>query len=166
MKNAMRTSSMAAKATVFLGLAALLVAGCAARNLQAVQRHRVQRHRVQRHRVHQRRVRLRQEQAPQEQGAAAPSSAAALAPAAATTAPSSAAAGPTGPATVATKMGPLGAYLTDASGKHALPLHARHVTDVDVLRAVRRVLASTVDERCTAGRNGRYRDVPWYEPSH
>jgi predicted lipoprotein with Yx(FWY)xxD motif len=82
MKNAMRAPSTAMKATVFLGMAALLVAGCASKKSNSAAA----------------------SSAPQA------TSAAAAAPAA------TSAAGPTAPATVATKTGPLGAYLTDASG--------------------------------------------------
>jgi predicted lipoprotein with Yx(FWY)xxD motif len=77
MKNAMRAPSTAIKATVFLGMAALLVAGCASKKS---------------------------------------SNSAASAPATSAAAAATSAAGPTGPVTVATKTGPLGAYLTDASG--------------------------------------------------
>jgi predicted lipoprotein with Yx(FWY)xxD motif len=80
MKDAMRAPSTAIKATVFLGIAALLVAGCASKQSSS--------------------------------SAATPSApAASAAPAA-----GASAAGPTAQATVATKTGPLGAYLTDASG--------------------------------------------------
>lgn len=83
MKNAMHAPSTAIKATVFLGMAAFLVAGCASKKSSST---------------------------------AATSSAPATSAAAAAPAATSAA-GPAAPATVATKMGPLGAYLTDASGK-------------------------------------------------
>jgi predicted lipoprotein with Yx(FWY)xxD motif len=108
MKNAMRAPSTAIKATVFLGMAALLVAGCASKkssNSAATSSAPP--------------ATSAAAAAPAATSAAAaapaPSSAAGLAPAATSAAAS--AAEPAGPATVATKMGPLGAYLTDASGK-------------------------------------------------
>ena len=106
MKNAIRTPSMAIKATVFLGTAALLVAGCASKKSSSSAATPST---------------PATSAAPAATSAAVPaaSGAAALAPAASTAAARSAAAsaaGATGPATVATKMGPLGAYLTDAKG--------------------------------------------------
>jgi predicted lipoprotein with Yx(FWY)xxD motif len=113
MKNAMRATSPAIKATVFLGMATLLVAGCASKKSSS-------------------------SPAPSSAAAAtsgAATSAAAAAPAgtsaAAAPAPSSAAgvapaaagasaAGTVAPAvgvSVDVKMGPLGKYLTDATGK-------------------------------------------------
>ena len=108
MKNAMRATSPAIKATVFLGMAALLVAGCASKKSSS---------------------------SATSSSPAAASSAAAAAPAAtsaaAAPAPSSAAgvapaaagasaAGQVVPAVAASvdvKMGPLGKYLTDGTGK-------------------------------------------------
>jgi predicted lipoprotein with Yx(FWY)xxD motif len=87
MKNVMRAT--ATKATVSIGLVALLVAGCASSKSS-------------------------------NSAAASSAQPAATASAAATGAAS--AAEPTGQATVATKMGPLGAYLTDATG-HTLYLY-------------------------------------------
>ena len=102
----MRAPSTTIKATVFLGMAALLVAGCASKkssNTAAASSAPP----------------ATSAAAPADTSAAAPASsgAAGLAPAATSAAASSAAGGSTGPATVATKMGPLGAYLTDASGR-------------------------------------------------
>ena len=88
MKNAMRAPSTAMKATVFLGMAALLVAGCASKKSSS-----------------------------SAAVSSAPATTAAVVPAATGAAAAAAsAAGPTGPVTVATKTGPLGAYLTDARG--------------------------------------------------
>ncbi|HEY5225023.1 MAG TPA: hypothetical protein VIJ18_18495 [Microbacteriaceae bacterium] len=88
MKNAMRAPSMGVKATVFLGMAALLVAGCASKKSSS-----------------------------SAAVSSAPATTAAVVPAATGAAAAAAsAAGPTGPVTVATKTGPLGAYLTDARG--------------------------------------------------
>ena len=83
----MRTSPVT-KATVFLGLAALLVAGCASKKSSS-----------------------------SSTPTAAASTAAAAAPASAAAGGSGAAAAPAGPATVSAQMGALGNYLTDGSGK-------------------------------------------------
>ncbi|HEY5202240.1 MAG TPA: hypothetical protein VIJ31_15175 [Acidothermaceae bacterium] len=84
----MRAPSMGVKATVFLGMAALLVAGCASKKSSS-----------------------------SAAVSSAPATTAAVVPAATGAAAAAAsAAGPTGPVTVATKTGPLGAYLTDARG--------------------------------------------------
>jgi predicted lipoprotein with Yx(FWY)xxD motif len=84
----MRAPSTAIKATVFLGMAALLVAGCASKKSSS-----------------------------SAAVSSGPATTAALAATSAAAAPApNSAAGPTGPVTVATKTGPLGAYLTDASG--------------------------------------------------
>jgi predicted lipoprotein with Yx(FWY)xxD motif len=108
MKNVMRATSPAIKATVFLGMAALLVAGCASKKSAASN------------------SAAPSIAAPSSAAApattsaaaaAAPSSAAAVAPAATAAAAGSSAAGPAGPASVDIKTGPLGKYLTDASGK-------------------------------------------------
>ncbi|HEY3924677.1 MAG TPA: hypothetical protein VGL75_08945 [Acidothermaceae bacterium] len=89
----MRARSTAIKATVSLGVVALLVTGCASSKSSS---------------------------GPAASSAPPTASAATTTPAtAAPVAPGTAgasAAGPTAPATVATKMGPLGTYLTDASG--------------------------------------------------
>ena len=80
------------KATVFLGIAALLVAGCASKKSSS---------------------------ASPTTAAASASTAAAAAPASAAPAAggSGAAAAPAGPATVSAQMGALGDYLTDGNGK-------------------------------------------------
>ena len=110
MKYAMRATSLAIKTTVFLGTAALLVAGCASKKSSSS---------------------APPSSAPAATSAAAMSSAAApmATSAAAVPAPSSAAgaapaaassgapAGPAVAASVEVKMGPLGNYLTDANGK-------------------------------------------------
>ena len=80
--------SPAIKATVFLGMAALLVAGCASKKSSST-----------------------------TPTPAATTAAAAPASTAAAAAPASAAAAAAAPATVAVKTGPLGKYLTDGSGK-------------------------------------------------
>jgi predicted lipoprotein with Yx(FWY)xxD motif len=83
------------KATVFLGMAALLVAGCASKKSSSTT------------------------PTPAASTAAAGAAPASAAPASAAPAAagSGAAAAPAGPATVSTKTGALGSYLTDASGK-------------------------------------------------
>ena len=109
MNNVTRTTAPVIKATVFLGLAALLVAGCASKKSNTAATN----------------------SAPATTAAAAgtpaPSaaatSAAAVAPAAASGAAVGASAAPAaGPAAVDVKTGPLGSYLTDATG-HTLYLY-------------------------------------------
>jgi predicted lipoprotein with Yx(FWY)xxD motif len=112
MKNTMRATAPVLKATVFLGLAALLVAGCASKKSNSAS----------------------SSSAPATTAAAA---AAATAPSAAATSAAAAAgsgaaagasaAAPAGPAAVDVKTGPLGAYLTDATG-HTLYLYAPDTT--------------------------------------
>jgi predicted lipoprotein with Yx(FWY)xxD motif len=105
MKNAMRAPSTAIKATVFLGIAALLVAGCASKKSSSSAA------------ASSAPATSAAAAAPAATSAAAPAAGSAGAVAPAATSAAASAAGPAGPTTVATKMGPLGAYLTDASGK-------------------------------------------------
>ncbi|HEY5050655.1 MAG TPA: hypothetical protein VII50_07115 [Acidothermaceae bacterium] len=84
-------SSPIIKATVFLGMAALLVAGCASKKSSS--------------------------STPTPAAGASTAAAAAPASAAPAAGGSGAAAAPAGPATVAAQMGALGNYLTDGSGK-------------------------------------------------
>jgi predicted lipoprotein with Yx(FWY)xxD motif len=86
MKNMTRTLATASKATVSLGVVALLIAGCASSKSSGTA----------------------------ASSSVPPTTSAAAAPA--TAAPGASAAGPTAPATVATKTGSFGTYLTDVSG--------------------------------------------------
>lgn len=112
MKNALRATSPALKATVFLGMAALLVAGCASKKSSASSSIAPTSAAPAASSAVVPAASSAAAPAATSAAAAAPSSAAGLAPAVAT----ASAAGPAGPATVAVKMGPLGKYLTDASG--------------------------------------------------
>jgi predicted lipoprotein with Yx(FWY)xxD motif len=106
MKYITRTTAPVIKATVFLGVAALLVAGCASKKSNSAAA----------------------SSAPATTAAAAAAtSAASVAPAVASGAAASGSAAAAGPATVDVKMGPLGAYLTDATG-HTLYLYTPDTT--------------------------------------
>lgn len=113
MKNTMRATAAMIKATVFLGVAALLVAGCASKKSNSAA----------------------SSSAPPTTAAAAaatPATSAAATTAAAAAVSGAAAAGasaaaPAGPAAVDVKTGPLGAYLTDATG-HTLYLYTPDTT--------------------------------------
>jgi predicted lipoprotein with Yx(FWY)xxD motif len=97
MKTTLRATSPVIKATVFLGIAALLVAGCASKKSNAAA--------------------TSSAPATTAAAAAAPAPSAAGASAAGTSAAAAA-----GPAAVDVKTSPLGAYLTDATG-HTLYLY-------------------------------------------
>jgi predicted lipoprotein with Yx(FWY)xxD motif len=110
MKNVTRSTAPVIKASVFLGLAALLVAGCASKNSKSAAASSAP---------------ATTAAAPATTAAAAAgtpapsapaSSAAAVAPVAASVSAAGGSAAAAGPATVDVKTGPLGAYLTDASG--------------------------------------------------
>lgn len=108
MKNAIRATSPAIKATVFLGMAALLVAGCASKKSSSSATSSSP--------ATASSAAAAAPAATSAAAAPAPSSAAGVAPAAA----GASAAGQVAPAAAASvdvKMGPLGKYLTDGTGK-------------------------------------------------
>ena len=109
MNNVTRTTTPVTKATVFLGLAALLVAGCASKKSNTASTISAP-------------ATTAAAAAGTPAGSASSTSAASVAPAVASGVAVGASAAVAGPAAVDVKTGPLGAYLTDATG-HTLYLY-------------------------------------------